>query len=92
MKGMYHFGSMTELLALLVLGIGYIVLYFAKREEKELQLIGYVIGAGLIILSLIYLLNSLNFGMGYNRNSLRCREDLIKKSMLRQERMLPPHK
>ena len=87
MKGMYHFGSMTELLALLVLGIGYIVLYFAKREEKGLQLIGYAIGAGLILLSLIYLLNSLNFGMGYNKNSLRCRGDIIKNSMLRQERL-----
>ena len=89
MKGMCNFGSTVELLSLLVLGIGYIVLYFAKREEKGLQLIGYAIGAGLIILSLIYLLNSLNFGMGYNRNPLRCRQDLIKKSMLRQERMLP---
>lgn len=52
---MLGFPGIFEALLLIALGSGYIVLYLAKREEKGLQFIGYMIGVIIIALSLIYL-------------------------------------
>lgn len=51
---MLGFPGTTEALLLICLGIGYIVIYLAKREERQLQLIGYIIGGVIIGLTLFY--------------------------------------
>lgn len=51
---MIGFLGIPEALLLICLGIGYIVIYLAKREERQLQLVGYIIGSLIIGLSLIY--------------------------------------
>lgn len=57
---MSFIGTVNDALLLVALGIGYFVLYFAKREEKTLQLVGYAIGCIIITLAASYmLLNSL---------------------------------
>lgn len=56
---MLGFSGMFEALLLIALGIGYIVLYLAKREEKDLQTIGYIIGTLIMILAIFYLVGSL---------------------------------
>lgn len=55
---MLFFTNINDTLLLVALGIGYIVLYFAKREEKGLQLIGYIIGWVVIILASLYILSN----------------------------------
>ncbi len=72
-----------EALLLIAIGIGYIVIYFAKREEKELQFIGYAVGTLIIVLSFIFLIGNLWLqskgcsGLGY------------KKAMMKQRLMQP---
>lgn len=51
---MKEFPGISEALLLICLGIGYIVIYLAKREERQLQLIGYIIGGVIIGLALFY--------------------------------------
>ena len=53
-----HPGAMEGQL-LIALGIGYIVLYFAKREEKDLQFLGYIIGTVVIVIAAVYLLSGI---------------------------------
>jgi uncharacterized membrane protein len=49
-----------DLLTLIALGIGYIVLYFAKREEKIWRFSGLLVGGMIIGLATFYLvINSL---------------------------------
>lgn len=55
---------------LIALGIGFIVYYLAKREEKALKAIGYIIGITIIIIAGILVLDRLL--MHYNRNLRRC--------------------
>ena len=50
---------MNDTLYLIALGIGYLVLYFARREEKRMQFIGYIIGAMIIIATTAYMLLNL---------------------------------
>jgi len=38
------------------LGIGYLILYFAKREEKGLQALGYFLGTVIMLYSAIFIL------------------------------------
>jgi hypothetical protein len=38
------------------LGIGYLILYFAKREEKGLQVLGYFLGTLILLYSAISIL------------------------------------
>lgn len=47
-----------EALLLIALGMGYLVLYLAKREDKGLQFLGYIVGVIIITLSLIYLVGN----------------------------------
>jgi len=60
-----------EALLLIALGIGYIVLYFAKREEKSLQLIGYFIGSLIIVLACIYTIGNLWLNSSTRVNTLQ---------------------
>lgn len=55
---------------LIALGIGFIVYYLAKREEKALKAIGYIIGISIIVLAGILVLDRLL--MHYNRDFRRC--------------------
>lgn len=55
---------------LIALGIGFIVYYLAKREEKALKAIGYIIGITIIILAGILVFDRLL--MHYNRESRKC--------------------
>lgn len=48
-------GGIDSLL-LMALGIGYLVLYFAKREDKMMKLAGYFVGAVIILLTTVTIL------------------------------------
>lgn len=48
-----------DLLFLLSLGMGYLVLYFAKREDKGLKLVGYFLGIFILVLTIVYMLGDL---------------------------------
>ena len=56
---MFHCQALYDTLLLISLGIGYLVLYFARREEKGPQIIGYVIGYTIIVLTLVYMLSNI---------------------------------
>lgn len=56
---MLGFPGVGEALLLIALGVGFMVLYFAKREEKGLQFTGYVIGIGIIALALFYIVGNI---------------------------------
>jgi hypothetical protein len=56
------FTIMLEAALLVALGLGYIVIYLARREEKALKALGYTIGSVMIILSSIFIISSLVFG------------------------------
>ncbi|MBM3246196.1 MAG: hypothetical protein FJZ13_02580 [Candidatus Omnitrophica bacterium] len=55
---MLFFSNMNALL-LIVLCMGYIVLYFAERSEEGMRVLGYAIGCIAIILTTIYLLGNI---------------------------------
>lgn len=52
-------GGITDAVLLVALGLGYVVCYLAKREDKGMQVIGYLIGVFIIVLSAILIINSL---------------------------------
>ncbi len=52
-------GGVTDAILLAALGLGYIVCYLAKREDKGMQAIGYLIGTFIIVLSAILIINNL---------------------------------
>ena len=76
------FPGIFEALLLIALGLGYVVLYLAKREEKRLQFIGFIIGVLIIALSLIYLISS-------SLLQSVCPFSRPYKSMM-QQKMMPP--
>ena len=83
------YSGIVEILLLIALGIGYIVLYFAQREEKLMQLTGYITGGVIIILSAAHLLASLFLGLNINRDSQKqYRKSVIRQHMMQQERMM----
>lgn len=79
-----QFGSIADTLLLFALGIGYIVLYLARREEKGLRLVGYAIGGGIIVLALLYILSSLLFGVCYKSNIMRHHRTMMQQKMMQQ--------
>lgn len=82
---MIKFPGLFEVALLIALGFGYIVLYLAKREEKRMQFLGYIIGVTIITLSLIYLVGYILMRVIYSpRISLP-------KGMM-QQRPMPPDK
>lgn len=82
------FSGLTETLLYFALGIGYIVLYLAKREEKAMQLIGYIIGTGIIVLALISIIGNLFLGFEYNRAAFR-HKAMMKEPMIQRHMMQP---
>ena len=52
-------GGITEAILLVALGVGYMVCYLAKREEKTFKALGYLIGTFIIVLSALLILSSL---------------------------------
>lgn len=88
---MLLFSSINDALILIALCLGYMVLYFAKREEKGLKFIGYIIGCVVIALAAI----SLIFGAWIQTNICRCskkemrsHEGMMQQRMMHQ-RMMP---
>jgi lipid-A-disaccharide synthase-like uncharacterized protein len=47
------------ILLLIALGIGYLILIFAKREEKVMKVLGYGLGAFIIVISILFILRYL---------------------------------
>ena len=75
--------GLQDLLLLIMLGLGYIVLYFAKREEREWHILGGIIGTVLMFLALVMLIfNSVN------RSKLLYRNIQCNKAMQAQESMM----
>lgn len=58
---MMPFSGMLDALMLVALAMGYVVLYLAKREDKALRTIGYIIGIFIIALSALLILVGLGF-------------------------------
>jgi len=47
------------ILLLICLGIGYLVIVFAKKEEKALRSLGYLLGFFIIAVSIVFILRNL---------------------------------
>lgn len=86
---MLGFSGVFEALILIALGFGYIVLYLAKREEKGLQFVGYVIGGVIIVLAIIYLLCNIWAQASLCYPRLRYRKGIMQQRMI-QPRMMQP--
>jgi Na+/phosphate symporter len=72
-----------EAMVLIALGMGYFVLYFAKREEKANRILGYAIGCGIIFFCCLLLLkNILLFSFDFQGMQLQRR--------LQQRMIYPP--
>ena len=83
------FSGIIEILLLMALGIGYIIIYFAQREEKLMQFTGYILGGVIIILAAAHLFANLMLGLNLNKNAQRqCRQNIIRQHMIQQERMM----
>lgn len=81
---MLGFSGIFDVLLLIALGIGYLVIYFAKREEKELRFFGIVIGGVIIVLSLVYFLGNVWF-----QAKVFCPKMHYYKGMMQQRMMHP---
>ena len=78
-----------DMLLLIAIGIGYIVLYFAKREEKGLQFLGYIIGALIIALATAYMLGNFLLLSKIGYPNLRYYKGMMRPRMMQQQRMMP---
>jgi hypothetical protein len=47
------------ILLLISLGIGYLVIVFAKKEKKALKVLGYLLGTFIITVSIVFILRNL---------------------------------
>ena len=47
------------ILLLIALGMGYLVLVFAKKEEKALKSLGYLLGIFIIAVSIVFIIRNL---------------------------------
>jgi len=64
--GMPFIGA-GELIIVLVLGLGYIVLYFANKEKGGMKITGFIIGILIIVLSVIALISGLAMKMNMSK-------------------------
>ncbi len=53
---------------LMALGIGYIVLCLAGKENQPLKIIGYVTGFFIVLISIIFIFNTVIFSLKLQRN------------------------
>lgn len=74
-----------DVLLLIALGIGYIVLYFARREEKTFQVSGYFIGTVIIALVAFYSIANLLI-----ENRIAGSRDRFYRSMMQHKMMQQP--
>lgn len=56
--------SHTTGILLIALALGYVVCYFANREERTLRRVGFIVGVFVIALSLLLMLANLTLGVG----------------------------
>ncbi|MDD5044170.1 MAG: hypothetical protein PHU91_02960 [Candidatus Omnitrophica bacterium] len=66
MMGLALFGQGITM-ALIALGLGYIVCDIADRQKETLKSVGFVIGAVIIILGTVILINSLFTGVNLGK-------------------------
>ncbi|MDD5596002.1 MAG: hypothetical protein PHY94_07170 [Candidatus Omnitrophica bacterium] len=60
MEGLVMVQSFANIaLFMMALALGYLVLYFANREEKDLRTLGYVIGVVIIIISSVAIIGKI---------------------------------
>ena len=85
---MFGFSGIFDVLLLIALGVGYIVIYFAKREEKGLQFVGIVIGGVIIVLSLCYFVGNIWLQAKMYYPKMRCYKGMMQQRMM-HPRMMP---
>ncbi len=59
------FSGVSQGLFLIAFGLGYFVIFMAKKGDRSLQFLGYFAGTLLMLLSLIFLVNSLMSGIDF---------------------------
>lgn len=64
-----------EAMVLIALGVGYFVLYFAKREEKTNRILGYIIGCGIVFFCCLLLLKNIML-FGFDLQGMQLRRQL----------------
>ena len=79
-----------DALLLIALGIGYLVFYFAKREEKIFRMTGYVIGLVIIFFTTFYMIiNLLEQSQIFSPRIQTYRMQGYPPAMMRQRTMMP---
>ncbi|MCM8780124.1 MAG: hypothetical protein NC914_03135 [Candidatus Omnitrophica bacterium] len=68
--------------ALLALGVGFIVCDIASRQKDFLKYLGYIVGAAIMLLSLILVFNSLVSGVSLSRRLT---------TLMPQQRLMQPY-
>lgn len=82
--------GLNESLLLIALCMGYLVMYLAKREEKTLQFIGYIIGSVVIALAGICIIFSgwIQANIGYAKMRHHGpRQEMMQQRMMRPQMM-----
>lgn len=84
--GMFFSGA-TEGTLLIALSLGYLVCYFANREEKALKSIGLAIGTIVIILSGLFLIKNLALCAKVCAQKGKCEMTLPRHKMMMKNQM-----
>ncbi len=63
---MFGLSPITTLL--MALGIGYIVLCLARRENQPLKIAGYIVGVFIILISIVFIFNTVIFSLKLQKN------------------------
>ena len=74
---------------LFALGLGYMVLYFANKEQKGLRLIGYFVGSFILGLSIAYLLVGFLWQGECARQMMGHRYKMMQKMMQQPQQSVP---
>jgi len=61
------FGGIGEAIILLSLGMGYLVCFLAHKTEKNLKMVGYIIGIFIIVISTILFVRILALSLQMNK-------------------------
>jgi hypothetical protein len=82
--------GVAEAILLVAIALSYIVFYLARREERPLNTFGYLISIFILIVSTLFVLNSLMFsvGMSMDIKDMHCAGKLPQmRSMQKQQQM-----
>ena len=75
MEGLVMVQSFANIaLFMMALALGYLVLYFANREEKDLRTLGYVIGIVIIIISSVAIIGKIVTRAKFCQMMKRCQK------------------